>query len=394
MREFFIALTPTGPLRVGDVKATGSYLDTITYIPGSVLRGTLAEWLLIKGEAHRIVPVVRKTRFGNLFPSLYGGVYSLPFPMTALECKAEGGFLGVPRSAEYRKKEGHGISDGLLVALAYNELERMGASFPVPMTLRCRRCKQRLERAIGFYAKLDYGWVKVDLEKLEQTKVSLSRFRRSSKEGMLYRVLALRPKGSFVGRVWLEEEEDLKLLQEAVEKIGVGALTTRGFGRATLKQVDIDFPSSEKRLKQFNDKLKEVWKDLADLAKQAGNSVPEEPKHTYFSVDLVSPAILLDKQGLPTLKLHLQLDGEWLEPVFWATRPTFVGGWSTAWGLPKPTALGAAMGSVYVFRTEKTLDEITPQLELLEARGVGDRKDEGFGEVLICHPFHTEVRPV
>jgi len=52
------------------------------------------------------------------------------------------------------------------------------------------------------------------------------------------------------------------------------------------------------------------------------------------------------------------------------------------------------MGSVYVFRTEKSPDEIASLLEALEAQGVGDRTDEGLGEILICHPFHKEVLPV
>jgi len=82
--------------------------------------------------------------------------------------------------------------------------------------------------------------------------------------------------------------------------------------------------------------------------------------------------------------------------VFWATQPTFVGGFSTAWGLPKPTHLGTAMGSVYVFRVDKSPDdaELLLWLESLEAQGVGMRTDEGLGEVLICHPFHKEVMPV
>jgi CRISPR-associated protein Csx10 len=33
-------------------------------------------------------------------------------------------------------------------------------------------------------------------------------------------------------------------------------------------------------------------------------------------------------------------------------------------------------------------------LEALEAQGVGDRTDEGLGEILICHPFHLEVMAV
>jgi len=66
-------------------------------------------------------------------------------------------------------------------------------------------------------------------------------------------------------------------------------------------------------------------------------------------------------------------------------------GWSTAWGLPKPTALAARMGSVYAFRWEGTVDELLPELERIEQEGVGERRDEGFGECLVCHPFHLEV---
>jgi CRISPR-associated protein Csx10 len=137
---------------------------------------------------------------------------------------------------------------------------------------------------------------------------------------------------------------------------------------------------------------------MVALARQVDSSMalPPEPSGTYFSVDLLAPSILRDPQGLPTLKLGLNFNGHWLEPVFWATQPTFVGGFSTAWGLPKPTYLAAATGSVYVFRVDKSPDDPTllSWLESLEAQGVGQHTDEGLGEILICHPFHKEVMPV
>lgn len=132
---------------------------------------------------------------------------------------------------------------------------------------------------------------------------------------------------------------------------------------------------------------------MAHLARQVKGNIPDEPNGTYFSVDLLAPAILHDEYNLPTLKLTLQLNGEFLQPIFWATQPAFAGGWSTAWGLPKPTALAAAMGSVYVFRSRQSLDALLPHLEASEAQGVGDRTDEGLGEILVCHPFHLEVNP-
>jgi CRISPR-associated protein Csx10 len=71
----------------------------------------------------------------------------------------------------------------------------------------------------------------------------------------------------------------------------------------------------------------------------------------------------------------------------------FIGGYSTAWGLPKPTGLGVAPGSTYVYHTDMN-DDLVSWLESLENHGIGLRAEEGLGEILICHPFHEEVKPV
>jgi CRISPR-associated protein Csx10 len=402
MTEHFVCLTPEKPLRTGTLKPRGDYLDTWDYLPGSVLRGALAEWLKLQGRESQIVPTVQRVRFGNFFPSPTESIWALPFPTTALECKLHGGFRRIPQKTktETPEKPGHGIRDSLLIALAYNELERHGAHLPVPMLLRCthetngRKCGGRMERVVGFYVAQPEGWQTVKVDKALQTKVALSRHRRAAQEKMLYRVIGMRPKECFVGRLWTEDEAVLEELREAVEQVGVGALTTRGFGAARLKETDPRLDFIEERLRTFNEKLGEVWRDLAALARQVNSSVPDAPSGTYFSVDLLAPTILRDPQGLPTLKLFLDFNGHVLEPVFWAAQPTFVGGFSTAWGLLKPTYLGAAMGSVYVFRTEAPQEELLPFLDDLEVRGVGSRTDEGLGEILVCHPFHKEVMPV
>lgn len=391
MDEFFVALVPKSPLRLGTVKPKTDYLDTLPHVPGVILRGALAEWLKRNGKEKDILSIVKRFRFGNLFPSPIKMCYALPFPMTALECKIQGGFQNPPKGRE----KGHGIRDSLILALAYYELEKSGARFPVPMTLRCGICKGRMERVSGFYASLPEGRLKISSVRGVQTKVALSRYRRAAQEQLLYRIVALQPQECFVGRIWLEDEKDLDLLCQAIEQVGLGSLTTRGFGAAQLSKSQIqEWKTVSKRVSEFNERLKEVWRDLADLAKQGGSNVPDEPKGNYFSVDLLSPAILNDEQGLPTLKLSLEINGEKLEPVFWATQPAFIGGWSMPWGLPKPTALGAAMSSVYVFRTKQTIDDILPKLEELEAKGVGERNEEGLGEILVCHPFHLEVNPI
>uniref|UniRef100_A0A7V4DG00 CRISPR-associated RAMP protein Csx10 n=1 Tax=Candidatus Caldatribacterium californiense TaxID=1454726 RepID=A0A7V4DG00_9BACT len=389
MGKVVLELIPESPLRVGGIKPKGNFLGTVGYIPGSVLRGTLAEWFKIQGREGDIVPVVSETRFGNLFPAPREAHYALPFPLTALECKLHGGF---------RTEGGHGIRDSLLVACVYEELERLGARFPVPLLFRCRECGGRMEKVRGFCAYTSSGWRKVQISLGLQTKVALSRFRHVAQEGALYRIMGIRPKDGlvFLGRLSFQKEEQLRDLEAAVEHLGVGALTTRGFGRARLAVRDDVFPPLSERLRRFNEQLQTVWRDLLRLCWQAGEAkaIPERPYHTYFSLDLLSPGIFADASGLPSLVPVLELAGESLSPVFWATHRDFAGGWSTAWGLPKPTALAAAQGSTYVFKSSLGGHELIHLLKALESWGIGERTDEGFGEVVVCHPLHQEVMPV
>ncbi|HHW01194.1 MAG TPA: CRISPR-associated RAMP protein Csx10, partial [Clostridiaceae bacterium] len=317
MTEYFLSLTPEAPIRTGSIKPKGDYLDTKNYLPGSILRGALAEWLKLQGKESQIIPMVRKIRFGNFFPSPSERTPALPFPMTALECKLHGGFQKVPRNDE----RGHGIRDSLLVALAYTELEKRGAQFPVPMLLRCAcaergsKCGGRMERVNGFYAHMPEGWKKIEISKVLQTKVALSRHRRATQEAMLYRVVGIRPKCTFVGRVWSDSEAIVQETKVAVETVGVGALTGRGFGTVHAKEVKPTWEFVSERLKMFNEKLSEVWCDLVDLAYQVNSTAPNRPEGTYFSVNLLSPAVLSNPYGMPTLKLFLEINGKWLEPV-------------------------------------------------------------------------------
>jgi len=398
--EVTVAFVPEVPLRVGGLKPGGQFLEPLDYIPGSVLRGALAEYLLQEGREDEIIAFTSRIRFGNLFPCPdegdAQGLLALPFPLTAMQCKRRPGFR-----TSGRKEEGHGVVDVLIASLAYAEMERQGARFPVPFVLRCRHpeCGKdkngrpgRLEPVGGFYAYDERRRERVSLRHSVQTKVALSRLRGAAQEGMLYRVVALSPGVSFVGRLWVEDEEVLRLLREAVAACGLGALTTRGYGQGRLEERQVSLPPLAQRVADFNARLRQAWEELASIAKDGAPEPPQEA--TYFSVDLLAPALIVDEHGIPTLELSLDLGGRRLMPAYWAARPAFVGGWSTAWGLPKPTAPAACRGSTYVFRIDAPLDDVLPELEPLERSGVGERADEGLGEVLVCHPFHLEVSQV
>lgn len=383
MLEIGIRLEPSQPLRFGSVRAGSEYLNTERFIPGGVLRGALAEWMLLRGKESEIEDVIRGIRFGNLRPCEDSSLPSFPLPLTAIECKLHPGF-----SDARGMQKGHGIRDTALLRLCWKLLEGK-ARAPIPLTFRCweENCGGRAVQAEGFVVEGSQGWEKVSVPTALQTKVALSRSRRASQEGMLYRVVAIPPGLSFVGRLWVRDRNLFDLVQAAVEACGVGGQCTRGFGAAALSEVSCRLPAIPDRISRFNEALKNVWKDLAPLFGVAEAA----PDKLHFSVDLVAPGIFEDPHGLGSLVPQLRKEAV---PVLTLTRPAFAGGWSTAWGLPKPTALAAAAGSVYVFRWEGRKDELVAYAMELEERGIGDRTGEGYGEILVCHPFHLKTEPV
>lgn len=402
----WLKVKPEEPLILGGVRAGSQFLTTVGYIPGRVLRGAWAEWLLMQGRKD-IISVVKKVRIGNLFPAAEWREvkYALPLPLSALSCKKDSGFQKEPNP----ENRGHGVVDTLLPHLAYKLLEEAGAEFPAPFALNCTKCDERMEPLGGFYAVYRDGpathYVQVRERYHAQTKVALSRFRRAAVERMLYTANALSPYTEspdskrkftrliFLGRVWGKNGEDVQELVKAVNHIPIGALHTRGYGRVRVEVASLTgLPDVKERLEQFNRILTQCWADLRRLAVNAEAS-PDGPDGLYFCVDLLAPGVFRHR-GIPTLIPVLGIGGRELEPIWWMTRPDFASGWSTAWGLPKPANLAARMGSVYVYRWEGDLDSLIPALERLEAEGIGERCDEGFGECLVCHPFHQEVKEV
>lgn len=265
-----------------------------------------------------------------------------------------------------------------------------------------------MEHGSGFFSVQSDGAVTSFVKSLPkyhtQTRAALSRRRNASYEGMLYTATAISPEMEkpddikrpadliFVGRV-NGSKDKVEKLEKALNSTPIGSKGSIGYGRISCKEEQVRLQSLEDRLDSFNGFLLNIWEDLKCLAVD-GKSLPDRPNgdSLYFSVDLMAPAILKDSNGLSSLIPILQIGGKTIEPIFWLTRPDFAGGWSDAWGLQKQTALAARMGSNYVFKWDGPKEVLVDALKDIEETGVGERRDEGFGECWICHPFHQEVR--
>jgi len=404
----WVSIEPQEPLILGDVRGDSQFLTTRSYIPGRALRGAWANGLAIRGKStEEILQAVACLRIGNFFPAPKRGKlrYALPLPMSAMTCKRKGGFRTEPDP----EQRGHGVVDTLAPRLVYRLLESCGARFPIPFALSCPECGDRMEpeKGVLYSVHWDQGrevYIAFRPRYHAQTKVAISRHRRAAVESMLYTASAMSPwigksgkfQVQFVGRVEFRNEagkaawESLRsLLNDGLSTLG--ALRTRGYGRVKVEDAEVALPPLRDRVERFNQIVRDLWKDLRALAIHP-ERVPEElPGGVYFTVDLLAPGILSDAHGLPTLMPALYLGGKILTPMFGITRPDMASGWCIAWGLPRPTHLAACMGSVYAFHWEGNLEELLPHLETLEREGIGRRREEGFGECLICHPFHLEV---
>lgn len=398
-----VILSPREPLLVGAAHASGSFRVSMPYVPARVVRGTWSQWIAAQGQSSGILPRVRALRIGNFYPYVNWRpvAYVAPLLMSMITCKEAAGFASEP----YPDRRGHGVLDILLPRLAYHLLELAGARFPIPFGVRCRQCNGRMDHLSGSYVAYRdagaYRYVRFRPRYHGQTKVALSRRRRAAVNGMLYHVTALAPLApvpdsgrqtgqvSFLGRVDGPPEGIADLCQ-ALNERPLGALGTRGYGSIEAR-MDLEsegFGELRVRVGAFNVRLAELWTDLRRIASNA-TQLPERPPGTYFSVDLLSPGVFR-RGGLPALVPSVSVGGTTLEPVSWMTRAEVVGGWSTAWGMRKPTYLAARPGSVYVFRWDQGEGGFFDALEQLEARGIGEGCEEGYGEALVCHPFHLE----
>ena len=180
-----------------------------------------------------------------------------------------------------------------------------------------------------------------------------------------------------------EQLERLKPLIQGI--LFAGADRTCGMG-------ELEITLEEKPAPTFNlDEWNRMFKKkLARcLDKAAPNALHQEMmKPTYFSIKMESHTLLVDRFLRPTADLQLDFPG--VEAAAGISKAHTARGWQSAWGLPKPDDTGLEMGSVFLFQyTGTELKKLTGYLEELSITGIGLRREEGFGRVQVCDPFHT-----
>lgn len=396
-----IKVTLKSPILTGGRKPSGQAVEAVNYIRGGLIRGAVAKaWLtdLENNEPDDDFEQLFLDNDAGIFRNCTPGTKVLP--ATAVSCKDFSGF----HKADDNKK--HGIFDTLLERIVS---EKAGWMYQP----NCPKCPGRVEAQGGFYTKSESTFTKKELNTRLLTRVAINRQRKVAEDELLYHLTAIDPiivkneKEASPDAVKSEKvilhgsariPSDLvhkvdRTLQQKVKRLGGGS--SRGLGKVCIavdKQQSSDTLS--KRIDAFNEALQEVWQSYADLP----NTEIGEFEGTYFTVNLQSDAILTKEDGwqrsmVLTEPILQEMTGCETDVTLVRSFASYdyVGGWNAAWGLPKETDLVTKMGSVFVFHTPDR-DAWIPKLQTLENIGIGNRREEGFGQVLICDRFHLQTR--
>jgi len=396
----FEALAPVS-IRTGR-ETTNS--ETLRYIPGHTLRGALA-------SAHRLLRPERTDEFSRFF--LSGAVHfsnaypaeievrapellPRPLPLTTRSCKRYPGF-------ETSGSTQHGVVDALIPSLLFALTGQRHLDVLSPLdacsavTSRGDRCGEPLQAIRGFFQRRpgQAGYALVVPRVQLTAHVGINRARRTAQEGVLYQHEAM-VRGTCFAATWRGEaallDELIAFAQEAANKgaLRVGTARSRGLGELGLRAVS-NYPDTTPESLAF--RLKAFAERLHGYADKVGVSLPAG---TLVPLTLNADAIVRDRfgryLGLPGQEYWASLGFPAGTRVVWsAVEARRIMGWDAVLGLPRDDQWALAMGSVLVLLVPASVEDVVPVLTQLEAHGLGERRDDGFGRVTVADAFHLEV---
>lgn len=433
MKQLQLELTALSPLAIRSDHAPGG-AATAQIIPGSTLAGCLA-------NVHRLLFSKRIREFEELFlkeqvyyPHLYPANFgdaalqeaTLPVyavPMTAQTCKKRSGFL-FPKD---EKDDRHGVRDSLLDWAIFSLLTKknegnnnnykefeLAALKILHKHHECKKCSQLMAPFGGHYRRsslhsftnknVQVKHMQAELDTYLQTRTGISREWGIVEEGILYSREVIKDGMRFWGTIKLPEELEpafSQLLEEATmpnastrqhsSLLRIGTGRTRGLGAVKI----VNRGEEQHELDIFQERLGGLNEILINRAKDANI---QDIKPFYFAMTLHSPMILHDKflryRGVvdaQTMAKAINLPIEDVDLVHHTARLERITGWQELWGTPRFKEYAIATGSVFLFGlSHKPDDTLWHRLFALEEDGMGERRADGFGRVMLSDPFHLQ----
>jgi CRISPR-associated Csx10 family RAMP protein len=407
--KYIVQITDCGPLsfRAGREKTTS---ETLPYVPGTALLGGLASaHALLRRDPAEFDAFFMNggASFGNLYPASFkpdelkgetNPVY--PLPRTAVSCKRFDGFTFDEEDG--KDNPHHGVFDAL-IPWALFALSGQTDARPLGDFKQCSQCGEALDRFDGFYRRNPFDAQEMGTTKASRglrTRTGIHRTTGTVRQGVLYSREVLRPNGQSSSQFWgvlTLSDDQAQTFHRFVQQANTSGLLrmgnnrTRGFGRVTLKLEAMDSGDTPDDLK---DRIQTFDGALREQAQRFDIAAPHA---AYVPLTLTSDAILFDR----LLRHQATITPDYLasvwglagvELVYQNSGTRRVLGWNDLFRLPKANDIAITMGSVFLLGfSEPPDDGALRTLLKMQEEGIGARRREGFGRLLVAHPFHWEV---
>ncbi|MEB3148180.1 MAG: CRISPR-associated RAMP protein Csx10 [Sphaerospermopsis sp.] len=408
MKKIELEIKALSPLAIGQKKPGGNISEVETFIPGSVIRGAVANQILKQSnqeitdgdDFHQLFLSENPAIFQNAYPG-HGKIKSevRVIPATALSSKIKPGF---------KISKGDGVFDTLIDRFCAENYGQV-YDFNSPVQPQNNELEgDRVDNFTGFYSQNISNYEKKAANSRLLTRVGINRRRATSEESVLYSIQVLNEskqhqKEAVIYKSAILVPDDLAaslqtFIDNHQDNFRLGGASSRGLGKVKItaeKPIDIKTNLGD-RLNQFNVKLRKRWQEWSDIF----GIISEIPnKRIYFTIDLQADAILTENWQYTTviseamLKEFTGLEDSSLKLHTVYSSYDYRSGWNAAWGLMKDIELVTNRGGVYLFSVDKEKEKIwIDKLQELEIKGVGERTSEGFGQVQICNEFHNVLR--
>ncbi len=380
--------------------------ESVRSVAGTLVRGALAAIYL---QQYGEVDDTFRALFLNETTCRFGPLDPGPehFPLTAASCKR----VGIT----------HALVDQLWYRIAQHYKDGSAAADSELAWRQCRKCEADLKEHAGFWTEENNQLCEKRSDRHHvAAHVGIDRHTNTAAESIFYTLEALLPSNQREDLYgWLTADTDalqaLKKLLEAEDyRISVGHHRTRGYGDIRL-QLDKPINSNNAGMSVKN---WEQWnRDLINFLTSDPFSIPNlnSEDYFYFSLSFPTGAVFVDRflrytidpadmipfvPAMPSIETAFPMENRRTQQlasggtVRWVTAITKherLRGWNTAHGLPRQDEWMVARGSVYVYCFKGTADEreaLIQQLVDLSEKGVGLRRNEGFGTVSMSDDFH------
>lgn len=379
-------LEALAPLTFPERKPGVQFNASLPYVPGATLFGALGQ--ILGAQAPFDEALFRAIRCHNAYPARPDDPWVRPLPATAIQ----------PKGAD----EGEHVADALYARVCWERQQ------PPALIYAPTDDDGRPWEAVGqkFYTLSGDRPQYRSVQQRVLTRVGINRQRGTAEDRRLYSLLAIRettevkaeggPRRAptrFRGSIALPDGDEERVRQALEQVTHLGGRQTSGLGA-----VKIEVSTTGARADEPGQVLQRVaamtrrFREQAQVYEDLGGA-PWPITGSIFTLNLLADAFLLEHGWLPTQELSAEqlkeLTGIEATLVRAFTTTRTIGGWNVLWQRPKPTGAAVAMGGVFVFQTERPLsEEDCKRLAHLQLDGIGERRNEGYGQVRVCDEFH------